>query len=72
MSERRPALADPVPGTMYVDQTPDGLIAFSTIAEEDLHSNVVYMTTANAAKLGQILIDTADRIERARRAGELP
>jgi hypothetical protein len=64
MSECRPVLADPVPGHMYVDATPNGEVVFTNISQDDsLASTVVYMTPRTASKLGQWLIDVATRLE---------
>ena len=47
----------------YVDPAPDGRVLLVNIGADDLDSVVITLTPANAAKLGQMLISVASRMQ---------
>lgn len=52
------------PAHVHVDRMPDGRLMLIAFSDEGLESQVLRLTTTEAAKLGQILIDAAWRVER--------
>jgi hypothetical protein len=51
------------PAHTYVDPTVDGHVLLVNIAANEMDSAVIRLTPANAAKLGQMLISVANRMQ---------
>ena len=63
MTALRPSEEATRPQHLSVDASPDGWVILTHVAQDDLESEVIYMTPVQAAKLGQWLLDVAYRLE---------